>query len=106
MGADDLRAARARRAVPRRLVRRQRRRRGPARPAARLRQDHRHHTRRFRQLLSIKAVQSGIHALEESSRAGMAGEAQQDQTAVREGMILSGEWRVANGEWNTYSLLA
>ena len=50
------------------------------------RQDHRHHPRRFRQPLSVKAVQSGLHALEEPARAGVAGEAQHDRPAVREGV--------------------
>ena len=71
----DLRSARARRPVPRRLHRHQCRRRDPARQAARTRQDHRHHPLRFRQPLSVKAVQSGLHALEEPAGAGMAGEA-------------------------------
>ncbi len=41
---------------------------------------------RFRQSLSVKAVQSGFHALEEAAGAGMAREAQQHQRAVREGV--------------------
>ena len=82
----DLRPARARGPVPRRLDRRQHRRRDPARETARTRQDHRHHPRRFRQPLSVKAVQSGIHALEEPAGAGMAGEAHRDRRAVREGV--------------------
>ena len=41
---------------------------------------------RFRQPLSVKAVQSGVHALEEPAGAGMAGEAHQDRRAVREGV--------------------
>ena len=49
-------------------------------------QDHRHHPLRFRQPLSVKTVQSGIHALEEPAGAGMAGKAQQDRRAVREGV--------------------
>ena len=60
---------------------------------------------RFRQPLSVKAVQSGVHALEEPAGAGMAGEAQQDRRAVREGVSGAvGEWRVANG--TRYSLFA
>ena len=43
--AGDLRSARARGPVPRRLHRHQRRRRDPARQTARARQDHRHHAR-------------------------------------------------------------
>ena len=81
----DLRPARARRPVPRRLHRHQHRRRDPARQTARARQDHRHHALRFRRPLSVETVQSGIHARKEPAGAGMAGEAQQDQAAVREG---------------------
>ena len=37
-------------------------------------QDHRHRALRLRQPLSVEAVQSGFHALEESAGAGMAGD--------------------------------
>ena len=67
-GADHLRSARARRAVPRRLVRHQRRRRHPARQGARARPHHRHDAGRLRHALSVEAVQSGIPALEEACR--------------------------------------
>ena len=73
--AGHLRPARARGPLPRRLDRHQHRRRDPARQAARTRQDHRHDPVRFRQPLSVETVQSGIHALEESAGAGMAGKA-------------------------------
>ena len=77
---------RARGPLPRRLHRRQHRRRDPARQTARARQDHRHDPCRFRRPLSVEAVQSGVHAREEPAGAGMAGEAQQDRAAVREGV--------------------
>ena len=52
----------------------------------RARQDHRHDAVRFRRPLPVKTVQSGVHALEKPAGAGMAGEAQQDRRAVREGV--------------------
>ena len=85
-------SAGARRPLPRRLHRHQRRRRDPARPPARARQYHRDHPVRFRKPLSVKTVQSGVHALEKPAGAGLAGEAQQDRRAVR-----MSEWRIASG---------
>src|SRR5204862_6067741 len=46
----------------------------------------RDYSRRFRQSLSVKAVQSGLHALEEFAGAGMAREKDRDQRAIREGV--------------------
>ena len=40
----------------------------------------------YRRPLSVKAVQSGVHAREEPAGAGMAGEAPEDRPAVREGV--------------------
>ena len=74
-GADHLRPARARRPLPRRLVRHQRRRRDPPRQGAGAGQHHRHGARRLRHALPVQAVQSGIPALEEAAGAGLAGAA-------------------------------
>ena len=74
-------SARARRSLPRRLVRHQRRRRHPAGEGSRPRPHHRHGARRLRHALSVEAVQSGLPAREEPAGAGLAGA--QDRTSSR-----------------------
>ena len=64
--ADRLRSPRARRPVPRRLVRHQCRRRHPARQGARPRPHHRDDALRLRHPLPVQAVQPCLPALEES----------------------------------------
>ena len=71
--ADHFRSARARRSLPRRLVRHQCRRRHSAGEGSRPRPHHRDGARRLRHALSVEAVQSGFPALEKSAGAGMAG---------------------------------
>ena len=69
----DLRPARARRAVPRRLVGDQHRGRRAARERSRPGQDHRDASLRLRHALSVEALQSGFPALEGLACAGVAG---------------------------------
>ena len=75
---------RARRPLPRRLVRHQHRRRHPAGEGSRARPHHRDGARRLRHALSVEAVQSGLPALEKPAGAGLAGAQVGHQTAVRE----------------------
>src|SRR6202035_673172 len=84
-----LRTAGARRTLPWRLHRDQRRRRDPARPSDGTRPHHRDGAVRLRQSLSIETVQCGFHALEKPAGAGMAGAQEQDRRAVREGLNAS-----------------
>ena len=67
-GRDRVRPRRARGAAARRLVRRQHRRRDPARQGTRARPHDRHHPLRFRLALRLKTVQPRIHALEGPAR--------------------------------------
>ena len=78
-----LRSARARGALPRRLVGDQHRGRGPAREGPGPGQDDRDAAVRLRHALPVEAVQSGIPALEELAGAGMAGAQVEHQAAVR-----------------------
>ena len=74
----------ARRALPRRLLRHQCRRRHPARQGPRPRPHHRDGAVRLRHALPVQAVQSGIPALEKSAGAGLAGAQDRDFHSVRE----------------------
>ena len=63
---------------------------------------------RLRQPLSVEAVQSGIHALEEPAGAGMAGEADQDRRAVREGVtcaVIAGAMRSSESRISIFGVL-
>ena len=70
--ADHLRLARIRRALPRRLVRHQCRRRGAPCEGAWPRPYHRDHSRGLRYALSIETVQSGFSAREKTAGAALA----------------------------------
>ena len=72
-----------RRPQPRPVVGRQRRRRDPARPQARPRQDHRHHPVRSGHPLPVAAVQPRIPALEGPHAARMARTAAASRTGLR-----------------------
>src|SRR6185437_7809967 len=82
-GALHLRSARARRPLPRRFLRRQHRRRRPARQGAWPGTHHRHHIGRLRHPLSVEAVQSGISPREEASGSALARAHLAGRSAVR-----------------------
>ena len=82
-GADHLRSAGARGAVPRRLERHQHRGRGAARQGSRPRPHHRHDPCRLRHALSVETVRSGVPAREEAAGAGLAHAEIGHQAALR-----------------------
>ena len=77
-------SARARGALPRRLIGHQRRWRDPPGQRHGAGPHHRHRALRFRHAISVQAVQSAVPALQETAGAGVAGAQNQRDRSVRE----------------------